>query len=71
MEKKIIITIKEEFLDKFEEVKDSLMNHKMIIIDAYKYGVISGSIEEEDIQAIQSEPYIDAIEDDEEVTLKK
>jgi len=71
MEKRIIITIKEEFLEKLEEIKDSLLNHKMTISEAHQFGVISGSIEEGDIQAVKSEPYIEAIEDDEEVRFKK
>jgi|GEM_PF-2653233 len=65
MEKKILITVKETYLDKMEDILESLAKHKMKITDSHQFGVISGSVEEENISQIKSEPYIDAVEDDE------
>jgi hypothetical protein len=43
----------------------------MTVKEAHQFGVISGSVEEKNITAISSEPYIEAIEDDEEVGIIK
>ncbi|MBA7716616.1 hypothetical protein ES703_125690 [subsurface metagenome] len=66
MRKKVMVTIKPEYKDNMDEIKIKLLSHNMTIHEAYESGVILGSLEANEIRSVETEPFIEAIEDDEE-----
>ncbi|WP_162555686.1 hypothetical protein [Reichenbachiella versicolor] len=67
MKRKVLITIKEQFSDDLKAVSDDLLKHSIEIEEAFPFGVITGSVDDEMIPVISQEAYVDNIDLDGEV----
>ncbi len=67
MKKKVLITIKEQYSDKLDEVVNRLGALHMEIEHRLPFGVITGSLDDAQIPSVSAEEFIESIENDDEV----
>lgn len=67
MKRKVLITVKESYLDDLPIIQDALNKQQVEIEDVQPFGVITGRVDDDRLSDLKAEDYIEGIDFDEEV----